>query len=201
MPLRAPRCTALAADELAWSKGRTKTAARKGNVARAAEQALMPDTQAAAFDWQEEARLVPASTPALTPFLVANASAFERNWGPFLMQVALRDAWWRPAPVFKGKLHAAVERIFASGGGSGGGGGGGGCLAMHVRRGDVCRTSWRRCPKLEAYLAPAREIGRRYGLRAFFVATDDDEVLRALHTPQPTDPWERVLSQRGINRS
>ena len=40
-------------------------------------QALVPDTNT--LDWKEESRVVPAATPELLPFLVANASAFERG--------------------------------------------------------------------------------------------------------------------------
>ena len=98
MPLRAPKCTALAANALE-SKG------RKSKGHRAAEQALSPTPR------RRLARglLVPAGSPMLFRSS-ARMRARSSQWGPFLM-VSLLDAWWRPSPVFGAKLKAAVDRI------------------------------------------------------------------------------------------
>ena len=134
---------------------------------------------------------------------------FERRWGSTLFSAALLHAWWRPTSALQEQLDQAVRRVFhdvttansappavttALR-----------CLALHVRRGDACPTSWRHCPPIEEYLAAATELSRRFSLTSIFVATDDAEVLDQLNRAhaeraQQADPhghsWTHVLWQQ-----
>lgn len=161
------------------------------------------------------------------------ASHFERRWGALLFSAAVLHAWWRPTAALRAQLERGVQEIFGSSGsrrnsrshgpshrssdgsargsssGSSSGSSGSSsenCLALHIRRGDACATSWRRCPYLEAYLNVARKLAARYGLTTLFVASDDANVIAQLGASAAStdagggapreEPWRRVVWQR-----
>lgn len=160
-------------------------------------------------------------SPAELKMPTLNSTAFERRWGATLLSAALLNAWWRPTEELQREVDRGVRRVFRGGGGSVGGGFGGGgfgggtsglahgdapgtgglrCVALHVRRGDACPTSWRHCPALEQFLVAARVMARRYSLNSIFVASEDSivisQVLDAMRTTKPgSEPWSTVFFQ------
>ena len=71
------------------------------------------------------------------------------------------------------------------------------CVAVHVRRGDACRTPWRKCPSLSIALRAARRFSDRYNLPTLFLATDDETVVRDVRAT-----WgKKVVWQRSLNRT
>ena len=114
---------------------------------------------------------------------------FERRWGGLLFRSAVLEYWWRPAPVLRDKIEQGVRAIFSTETPR--------CVALHVRRGDACRTPWRKCPSLTIALRAARLFSDRYDLPTLFLATDDEQVVRDV---QKT--WEKkVMWQRSLNRT
>lgn len=65
---------------------------------------------------------------------------FERRWGGLLFRSAVLAHWWRPSPILRERVDAGVRAIFTEDTPR--------CVAVHVRRGDACRTPWRKCPSL-----------------------------------------------------
>ena len=61
---------------------------------------------------------------------------FERRWGGLLFRSAVLEYWWRPAPILRDKIEQGVRAIFTEDTPR--------CVALHVRRGDACRTPWRK---------------------------------------------------------
>ena len=114
---------------------------------------------------------------------------FERRWGGLLFRSAVLDYWWRPAPILRDKIEQGVRAIFENDTPR--------CVAVHVRRGDACRTPWRKCPSITIALRAARLFSDRYNLPTLFLATDDEDVVRDV---QKT--WEKkVVWQRSLNRT
>ena len=67
-----------------------------------------------------------------------------------------------------------------------------------VRRGDACRTPWRKCPSLTIALRAARLFSDRYDLPTLFLATDDKNVVKR----DARATWEqKVAWQRSLNRT
>ena len=99
-----------------------------------------------------------------------SAGRFERRWGGLLFRSAVLAYWWRPAPMLRDKIEQGVRAIFAEDTPR--------CVAVHVRRGDACRTPWRKCPSLTIALRAARLFSDRYDLPTLFLATDDESVVR-----------------------
>ena len=114
---------------------------------------------------------------------------FERRWGGLLFRSAVLAHWWRPVTELREKVDAGVQKIFGNDNQR--------CVAVHVRRGDACRTPWRKCPSLQIALRAARLFSDRYGLPTLFLATDDEDVVRDV---QKT--WDKkVVWQRSLNRT
>lgn len=132
---------------------------------------------------------------ARTEKLAYKAAPFERQWGSVLFAAALLQTWWRPRPALQEQIGQAVGLIFSSGDAAAPSSGSLRCLALHVRRGDACRTKWRACPPLESYLGVARTLARRFRLTTLFVASDDEHVIEALRETQTTEPWSHVTWQ------
>ena len=134
-------------------------------------------------------------------------TSFEQRWGPVLFASALLRAWWRPTGSLQRLIDDGVNRVFH---GSALATSGGRtsladdsperCVALHVRRGDACKTQWRRCPPLDDFVAAASVFAQRLGLTSLFVASDDHEVITELrstvrHAASNRTPWNRVYWQ------
>ena len=122
-------------------------------------------------------------------------SDFEKRWGSLVFGAALLDIWWRPSAVLQALVDARLRTIHKASNDDDWS-----CVAVHVRRGDACVTSWRSCPPLDDYLIPARHLASKYGLRRLLVATDEQAVVDSLLKNVSREPWEEILHQR-VDRS
>jgi hypothetical protein len=117
-----------------------------------------------------------------------SAGRFERRWGGLLFRSAVLEYWWRPTQALRDKIEQGVRAIFKEPTR---------CVALHVRRGDACRTPWRKCPSLTIALRAARRFSDRYNLPTLFLATDDETVVRDVRAT-----WaNKVVWQRSLNRT
>ena len=113
---------------------------------------------------------------------------FERRWGGLLFRSAVLEYWWRPTQTLRDKIEQGVRAIFKEPTR---------CVAVHVRRGDACRTPWRKCPSLTIALRAARLFSDRYNLPTLFLATDDENVISDVRAT-----WEKEVAwQRSLNRT
>ena len=136
--------------------------------------------------WHESERKLPPKKHQKKPLydtLTAQLRAYHHRHGPLLLRAAVFAWTYRPAKALAARINAVVEPIFSAT--SNGDlkvseGGAGNCVAVHLRRGDQCHDKNKVCPPITAFIDAALDFADRYGLTSLFLATDDEDVIKAV---------------------